>query len=1105
MQRGFDIGKLFLEAQRRWLRPSEILFILQNHEKCKISPEPPNKPPSGSLYLFNKRVLRFFRKDGHTWRKKKDGRTIAEAHERLKVGNVDALTCYYAHGEENPFFQRRSYWMLDPAYEHIVLVHYREIVEGRGMSTLPPNSSSIFNLGSEQNQGTHDLSFSDGSVEELSSVSTVGNNNNDLDMNDRSENSLGPPQPQFNQALGILESHLIFGDQDYHISDEEKLSSYQTLENMQSNFTYGANATQDIRGTGPSVFEYMQNSYHFDGDVRRKDYTASPTLLQSAGAEHFPRDDNQKQQFQSLSSEFMVQKKASPSWKEMLELTSTNSTRVGTQETSSNAFTPDVHQASSGTVVAPEKELPTKDMRFYGNDIRLASSEIGNKPFSSCEQPENLICQQRDFSGNNEGNIITCPDPESNLHLQLSAARRFLLGSDNSIESPMSAKPLQYVEEAMPSYTEKSIFDGDFMVLSKESTMEWMDNMHFAVENTAYSSSFSENLFDQSHYVEPLGADSGLTVAQQQLFSIHDVSPEWAFSLESTKVIITGDFLCNNYLYIDWKVMFGDIEVSVEIIHKGVIRCQAPPHVAGMVSLCVTSGNRESCSEVRDFEYRMKPETPVSESNVQGASSTKSSEELLLIAKFTQILLCGYDAACLASSQKEENDVSEDDPSRKLKTTNDQWVQVIYSLSDDKDDTSGTIYWLLQELLKDKLKQRLSSKSQENVIGVWSLSKQEQNIIHMISGLGFEWALSPLLNVGVSVNFRDANGWAALHWAARFGREKMVAALLAAGASAGAVTDPTAQDPVGKTPASIAAANGHKGLAGYLSEVALTSHLSSLTLEEIEISRASAELVAERAVESISERSIQVSAGATEDQLSLKDSLAAVRNATQAAARIQSAFRAHSFRKKQQKAAQSHDQFYPTPQRIHEFSAASKLLHGHRDQKFHTAALCIQRKYRGWEGRRKFLTLRQHVVKIQAHVRGHQARRKYVLLWAVSVVEKVVLRWRRRGVGLRGFKVESEPIDEIEADDILKIFRKQKVDAALDEAVSRVLSIVESPEARQQYRRMLGSYQLAKAELESASEAASSARGDHDSRETNEDMFLTLDEMWNQLDPSTMG
>lgn len=43
------------------------------------------------MFLFNKRVLRFFRKDGHSWRKKKDGRTVGEAHERLKVTELVLL------------------------------------------------------------------------------------------------------------------------------------------------------------------------------------------------------------------------------------------------------------------------------------------------------------------------------------------------------------------------------------------------------------------------------------------------------------------------------------------------------------------------------------------------------------------------------------------------------------------------------------------------------------------------------------------------------------------------------------------------------------------------------------------------------------------------------------------------------------------------------------------------------------------------------------------------------------------------------------------------------------------------------------------------------
>ena len=96
-------------------------------------------------------------------------------------------------------------------------------------------------------------------------------------------------------------------------------------------------------------------------------------------------------------------------------------------------------------------------------------------------------------------------------------------------------------------------------------------------------------------------------------------------------------------------------------------------------------------------------------------------------------------------------------------------------------------------------------------------------------------------------------------------------------------------------------------------------------------------------------------------------------------------------------------------------------------------------------------------------MRGYQVRKNYkVICWAVGVLDKVVLRWRRKGVGLRGFRSEPEPIDESEDEDILKVFRKQKVDGAIDEAVSRVLSMVDSPDARQQYRRMLERYSEAK-------------------------------------------
>lgn len=64
----------------------------------------------------------------------------------------------------------------------------------------------------------------------------------------------------------------------------------------------------------------------------------------------------------------------------------------------------------------------------------------------------------------------------------------------------------------------------------------------------------------------------------------------------------------------------------------------------------------------------------------------------------------------------------------------------------------------------------------------------------------------------------------------------------------------------------------------------------------------------------------------------------------------------------------------------------------------------------------------------------------------------------KRGVGLRGYQPGPEKIDEVDEvdeSDIVKAFRQQRVEKGIDEAVSRVLAVVVSPDARQQYRRML--------------------------------------------------
>ncbi|KAG7978761.1 hypothetical protein I3843_05G098100 [Carya illinoinensis] len=829
--------------------------------------------------------------------------------------------------------------MLDPAYEHIVLVHYRDLTEGKhspgSFALLSPGSSSSYSQSPtsyiSQNPGSNSKpsdfepykSLSSSGSEVSSEIAIKNNGVDDLERVGRTGQKENFDELQVTQALRRLEEQLSL--------DEESFQDISLFYNQCEN------------PNDSDITEYeIENS-------RQDEHAALPYGPEYIGLYYEPHGVQNSNRLELHNN--AGESKGSSSWEVVFESFNTSS-----------------------DVESQQKHLYTLDV----NEKNLSlSSEVPKE-----EEHSDWL----NFNLDNAENTSLLPHKDADSF-------------------------------KFPEYSS-------------------------AIETHEITSDYYTTLLRQDQTGMLLEANSSLTVAEKQKFTIQEISPEWGYETEATKVVIIGSFLCDP-LESTWACMFGDVEVPVQIIQEGVIRCEAPSHLPGKVTLCITSGNRESCSEVREFEYRMKTRTCTYCASTN-TEANKSLEELLLLVRFVQLLLSD------TLMYKRDNVESENDVLRRIKADDDSWSHVIEALLVGSGTSSDTIDWVLQELLKDKLHQWLSSRSQEGRDQTdCSLSKKEQGIIHMIAGLGFEWAVNPILSSGININFRDINGWTAVHWAAHFGREKMVAALIASGASAGAVTDPTSQDPLGKTPASIAATSGHKGLAGYLSEVALTSHLSSLTMEESELSKGSAEVEAEMTVNSISNGSLADNG----DQLSLKDTLAAVRNAAQAAARIQAAFRAHSFRKRLQRESAV------------DMSALSNLVF-RNPRKYNSAALSIQKKYRGWKGRKVFLAIRQKVVKIQAHVRGFQVRKSYkVICWAVGILDKVVLRWRRKGVGLRGFLSGIDTIDETEDEDILRVFRKKKVDLAIDDAVALVISMVESPEARWQYRRVLQRYRQAKAEL----------------------------------------
>eukprot|EP00951_Prasinocladus_malaysianus_P014927 scaffold113793_cov43-Prasinocladus_malaysianus.AAC.2 len=54
----------------------------------------------GKVYLYDRVEVKYFRNDGHNWRKKTDGKAVRETHEKLKLDQLVMLNCYYAHAIE---------------------------------------------------------------------------------------------------------------------------------------------------------------------------------------------------------------------------------------------------------------------------------------------------------------------------------------------------------------------------------------------------------------------------------------------------------------------------------------------------------------------------------------------------------------------------------------------------------------------------------------------------------------------------------------------------------------------------------------------------------------------------------------------------------------------------------------------------------------------------------------------------------------------------------------------------------------------------------------------------------------------------------------------
>eukprot|EP00897_Mesotaenium_endlicherianum_P008394 jgi/Mesen1/7583/ME000392S06841 len=1017
-----DIGKVLLEARSRWLKPTEVYDILWNFVQYdfNLNQEAPQRPPSGSLYLFDRKSVRYFRKDGHNWRKKKDGRTVREAHERLKAGSVDILHCYYAHSYEDPHFQRRCYWLLEGANESIVLVHYREVQQGTGRAHHSPRSSAP---GSPRSSSQPLLQPGGGGagaslIPSTSTLSPAGGSN-------------GWGRASFG---GAMSDNSDGGNEDAAVDDFYSMDMKPAVGSSTSPADYAdphaailllqqQQQLPPLGGPGGTAASSGINTNNSSGSGRSRGDMGDMSMF-SANSQLWPSSSSPRGTAAVAAPELGVELDEFPPLKYAQQrphqqheedasrwhtLPETSLSTQHSMETHNTQSVDYYHQGQGGGMVVDQEVLPP-----------AAST---HSPPPSPQWPPHVSAAAEPYMS----------------PLQQQQQQPQEEGEQEQLEVDVGAGGPLLVEPPRPPSPPPAAAAGPILA-SLDSYNSW--------------EAYPPTKAAEAEVAMDLGAAAATDNISTPTFTISDFCPTSCTTSGGVKVLVVGTMFCEEEeggtKGRGWGCRVGDVDVAAEVLHSGVLRFTAPAQPSpGSVSLCVTR-HGQPCSQLHRFEY-----TSLVEQASFATTRQLAEDDNVLQVQLVQLLLQVDNAGEVVNDDGDVNAAAAMDMASggavNGSSSVGQWAE-LEALAKGGRVAPGVIQdHLLQLLLRRLLAAWLTTRrGRERGTGMGPL--------HLAAGLGYAWAVQPLLQHGRGaadlVNARDSIGRTPLHWAAAHGREDVVAALLASGAAPAELADPCSEYPKGCTPADLAAANGHKGMAAYLAQA----------------------------------------------QAQLQQTLQAVRNATEIATRIQNAYAAYRRQKwqyaakavlgrvgQQQQQQQEEEEEYEdisglglTQEQIRAYVAArriQKAYRGHRrvSNVRHSAATRIQQRYRGWKGRRNYLIIRQRIVKIQAHVRGHMERSRLKRMrWSIGILEKAILRWRRKRPGLRFLDVAPPDRDPVTFEKIvpppaaataaspIAAARGPKSTAELQTAVAHVQALTLDEDARASYNRMV----LAQAHLQ---------------------------------------
>eukprot|EP00873_Tetraselmis_striata_P000416 jgi/Tetstr1/420680/TSEL_011767.t1 len=684
----------------KWLKNTEVVDILNKYKDYAfpISKDAPVTPPGGTLFLFQRKQVRFFRKDGHCWRKKPDGKTVRETHEKLKVDNQDVLNCYYAHAEEpdgEHQLQRRCYWLLE-GDTNIVLVHYLNI-PAEAMRARPDRTDE---------QGYLDMA-NDDALQAMNRLRMDPASGGQM----CSQRDSGMAWNQSMSGMGDMGSH--------HLAQMDRYGNW-------------VNPAARRMATHPGqTSQYASHTPNMQPGMNQGSWQ-SQVMAQQAHSHNMSTGQPQYSETMQGGGGFGPQ----ATYNIQGHMASGN-VMSGWQPGMVDQG-PMPGMQSTGTM----QQMPvTNDYEYWQQQGRQSHPAM---PQQQQQQPPPL-------------------QPQSQLPQRVSGSQQHQ-GSPAYLNQRRS-------QQCSPMYSSSHE--------SKEPTPSNSGMVAGAQHYPQQTASACQSPKPENFFEGP--GQRGATGQLEASFRITDFSPSWDYTSGGGKVLITGTAM-NVGENMPLAVVFGDTEVPAIQLQPGVLRCQAPPGAPGEVAMYITRGGGNPCSSSVAFKYTLPLKDPPT--NIISSITTETSDRDLQVRLVSRLLketggsLTGDDTETQANIGEEEH----------TKLVSAAMARVCLL---DAEHAERVLELLLERELKVYTQQVIEAHESNRPAAsslINHVDADGMGLIHLVSALGYEWAVELLLASGASESLKDPWGLTPLHWAAAKGHEDVVALLLRNGASCHALS-----------------------------------------------------------------------------------------------------------------------------------------------------------------------------------------------------------------------------------------------------------------------------------------------------------------------------